>query len=223
MHPTLGDGLAVTKPAAHGFLCLEDPRMDGPEAKRWHDRSANPAPFTGEGPLADAVRSFHERFVELFEAHQPRLLRVLVRLSGEPELAADLIQEAFVRLYRRGALPEAPEAWLITVALNQFRNERATRSRRLRLLGPVADSAVADPPPSLEEASASVATQRKVRAALERLPERDQRLLVLRAEGYRYRDIATALEMNEASVGTLLARARRTFLAAYEEASHAPR
>ena len=197
--------------------------MDGPEARRWHSRAASQAALTGEGPLADATRSFHERFVELFEAHHPRLLRVLVRLSGEPELAADLIQEAFVRLYRRGSLPDAPEAWLITVALNRLRNERATRSRRLRLLAPLAAHAPQSDPPSLEEASASLAASRRVRAALEQLPERDQRLLVLRAEGYRYQDIAVVLEMNQASVGTLLARARRAFLSAYGEGCDAPR
>ena len=197
--------------------------MDEPEARRWHERPANPAASTGELPSAEAKQSFHERFVALFEAHHPRLLRVLTRLSGEAELAADLTQEAFVRLYRRGSFPDAPEAWLITVALNQLRNERATSRRRLRLLVPVADSAFVDPPPTLEQASDELATSRRVRAAFERLAERDQRLLVLRAEGFRYNEIAAALEMNEASVGTLLARARRAFLAAYEEKSDAPR
>jgi RNA polymerase sigma-70 factor (ECF subfamily) len=197
--------------------------MDGPEARRWRDGPANAMSLPSESPLPEATASFHQRFVELFEAHRPRLLRVLARLSGEPELAADLAQEAFVRLYRRGSLPDAPEAWLITVALNQLRNERATCKRRLRLLEPVAAAVHADPPPSLEDASATRATQRRVRAALERLSERDQRLLVLRAEGCRYRDIAAVLALNEASVGTLLARARRAFLAAYEEAPDAPR
>lgn len=42
-------------------------------------------------------------------------------------------------------------------------------------------------------------------------------MLLLRAEGYSYRDIASALELNEASVGTLLARAVRAFRAAWEE------
>jgi len=36
-------------------------------------------------------------------------------------------------------------------------------------------------------------------------------MLLLRAEGYSYRDIAHALHVNETSVGVLLARARRAF------------
>ncbi len=54
-----------------------------------------------------------------------------------------------------------------------------------------------------------------MRAAIDRLPERERRLLLLRAEGYSYRDMAAALDLNEASVGTLLARARQAFRECY--------
>ena len=64
-------------------------------------------------------------------------------------------------------------------------------------------------------------SRRDVRAALETLPERDRQILLLHGEGYRYREIALALRMNEASVGTLLARARRAFRDAYEEMTRA--
>ena len=46
-----------------------------------------------------------------------------------------------------------------------------------------------------------------MRRALGSLPERDQQMLLLRAEGYSYHDIASALGLNESSIGTLLARA----------------
>ena len=191
--------------------------MDRPEARRWINRAASQAARPGEDRLAEATPAFDVAFAALFEAHHRRLLRVLVRLSGDPELAADLIQEAFVRLYRRGSLPDSPEAWLVTVALNRLRNERATQGRRLRLLVPFAEPGPVSLPPTLAEASASLAAGRRVRAALDRLAERDRQLLVLRAEGYRYGEIAAALQIHEASVGTLLARARRAFLAAYGE------
>jgi RNA polymerase sigma-70 factor (ECF subfamily) len=55
-----------------------------------------------------------------------------------------------------------------------------------------------------------------VRRALDRMPERDCNLLLLRAEGFSYRDIAAALELNEASIGTLLARAKTAFRENYE-------
>jgi DNA-directed RNA polymerase specialized sigma24 family protein len=61
-----------------------------------------------------------------------------------------------------------------------------------------------------------------VRQALDLLPVREGALLLLRAEGYRYRDIAAALGLNEASVGVMLARARTAFRRVYEE-PHASR
>jgi RNA polymerase sigma-70 factor (ECF subfamily) len=163
--------------------------------------------------------SFDGRFAELFEAHFHRLYRYLDRLSGEPELAADLAQEAFVRLYERGSLPDALEAWLITVAMNLFRNAKSTRARRRRLLTvPRAEAVLSDPPALPGQAALVTDSAECVRAAIDRLPERERRMLLLRAEGYCYRDIAAALELNEASVGTLLARAKRAFREAYAEA-----
>lgn len=171
----------------------------------------------------EATLSFHDRFVGLFNAHFHRIYRYLDRLSGEPELAADVVQQAFVKLYGRGSLPDAPEAWLISVAMNLFRNEQAARSRRRRLLTPArGESAHSDPPPSPEQAAASEDSRRRVRSALDRLPERERRMLLLRAEGYSYRDIAAVLDLNEASVGVLLMRARSAFRTIYEEAFDAP-
>ena len=173
--------------------------------------------------MAEAKTSFHDRFVEVFDAQFHRLYRYLDRLSGERELAADVAQEAFVKLYQRGSMPDSPEAWLISVAMNLFRNEKSTRSRRLRLLTPArGEFVLSDPPPSPEENVSAKESRRQVRHALDRLPEREQRLLLLQAEGYSYRDMAVALKLNAASVGVLLARARRAFREAYEGTFDAP-
>jgi RNA polymerase sigma factor (sigma-70 family) len=162
---------------------------------------------------------FDEDFVQLFQAEFPRLFRYLDRLSGEPDLAADLAQESFVRLYRRGAMPDNPPLWLVTVALNQFRNERSTRSRRGRLLTAArAEATLAEPPPAPDQMSDSGGADERASAALRRMPPRDRELLLLKAEGYSYREIATALELNETSVGTLLARAKRAFREGYDAA-----
>lgn len=163
------------------------------------------------------TRPFQESFAELFEAEFHRLFRYLDRLSGEPELATDLAQEAFVRLYQRGAMPDRPEAWLITVALNLFRNARSMSARRRRLLTVWrAEAVVADQPLSPAQTTDAQESAEQVRAALSRLAPREQQLLLLCAEGYRYRDIAAALDLNEGSVGTLLSRAKRAFREMYE-------
>lgn len=140
--------------------------------------------------VSHSSRSFHDRFVALFYGQFHRLHRFLDRLSGDPELAADLAQKSLAKLYQRGSLPGRPDAWLITVALNLFRNARSTVSRRQRLVTVGRDRA---------------------RLALDQLPERERQLLLLMAEGMSYHDMATTLELNEASVGTLLARAKRAF------------
>ena len=163
---------------------------------------------------------FDHEFEQLFDNEFARVFRYLDRLSGEPDRAADLAQEAFIRLYRRGSMPERPIPWLVTVAMNLFRNVRTSQVRRARLLaGARAEMPVADPPglPDWDE-NDSV----RVRAALSALTERERELLLLRAEGYSYRDLAVALQLHEASIGTLLARAKRAFREAYGEGPHAP-
>jgi RNA polymerase sigma factor (sigma-70 family) len=91
-------------------------------------------------------------------------------------------------------MPDRPAAWLVTVALNLFRNAKSTRSRRRRLLTlSRAEAVLGDPEPSPAQAVVSREAGARVRQALERLPERDQRLLLLHAEGYSYRDLASAL------------------------------
>jgi RNA polymerase sigma factor (sigma-70 family) len=161
--------------------------------------------------------AFYQQFTELFEAHFQRLYRYLDRLSGDPELASDLAQETFVRLFRRGALPDVPEAWLISVALNLFRNEASSRARRGQLLTLARGAGIlGDATPSPEENAIAAESRERVRQVINRMPQRDRELLLLSAEGYGYREMAAALSLNEASVGTLLARARRTFRKCYE-------
>jgi RNA polymerase sigma factor (sigma-70 family) len=169
-------------------------------------------------------RSFDDRFVALFDEHYPRLLRYLDRLSQDPDVAADVAQDAFVRLYQRGSVPDMPGAWLVSVAMNLFRNVRTTRSRRLRLLTKARVAyAQADPAPAPDAGVEARETRARVRLALDRIPDRERRMLLLRAEGYSYREIAVALDVNERSVGTLLARAARTFSEGYGEGDDAPR
>jgi len=167
---------------------------------------------TRESRRGTALDSFEALFSEFFRRHSPRLTRSLDRLSGDPDLAADVVQEAFVRLYQRGSMPDAPDAWLISVALNLLRNFRSTGRRRERLLveSGQAEGEV-DPSPPADERVAADETRQRVRAAIDRMPERAGQLLLLRAEGYSYRDLAIALGLNEGSIGTLVARAKESF------------
>ena len=153
-------------------------------------------------------RSYAAEFERLFGEYHARLFGYIHRLCGEPDLAADIVQEAFVRLYRRGSAPDSVVPWLLTVAMNLLRNSRSQTARRRELLTAVRDVEPAESGPDvvvLEEERA------KVREALSRLSERDRQLLSLMAGGFTYREMAAACGLNEASVGTLLARAKRAF------------
>jgi RNA polymerase sigma-70 factor (ECF subfamily) len=175
-----------------------------------------------ESPGERGSRPYPELVREVHDAHYAFLFRYLDRLSGDRDLAADIAQEAFVRLFRRGALPDKPDRWLVTVALNLFRNERSTAGRRALLTARHASDLTPASGPSPAERFDAQRLQARVREALSRLPLRERELLLLRAEGYSYRDLAAVLELNEASVGTLLARAKRAFEGAYGKADHAP-
>jgi RNA polymerase sigma-70 factor (ECF subfamily) len=50
-----------------------------------------------------------------------------------------------------------------------------------------------------------------VRRALDALGPRDRELLLMREEGFSYREIAEAVGVSATSVGTLLARAQKRF------------
>lgn len=168
-------------------------------------------PPRGEG-------AFETRFAVLFESAYPSLFRYMHRLCGDYSLAADLTQEAFVKLYQRAALPDDPRSWLAAVANNLFRDERRRGARRQRLLaGQLPERTLGDAPAPPDQSSLDSERQRAVRDALDALPERDRQLLLLRYEGFSYAELARALDIPAASIGTILARARTAFQVAYAE------
>jgi len=168
------------------------------------------------------TRLFRDEFTRVFQAHFHRLYRYLDRLSGDPDLAADLAQEAFTKLYQRGSMPDEPGAWLATVATNLFRNAHGTRTRRNELLRAAPEAARFGDRAVEPAAAQNVEIARDVRRTLDRMPERERQLLLLRAEGYSYREMAVALGLNEGSVGTLLARAKQSFRELFEGKTDAP-
>jgi len=151
-------------------------------------------------------------FEAAFRQHWVAVYGVLVRLTGDPAAADDLALETFWRLWHRPpARHDNTAAWLYRVAVNLGYNAlRAARRRagyEARAGLAAAGAAPADPAASAERAEA----RDRVRAVLRALPARDARLLVLRQAGLSYDEIAAALRVAPGSVGTLLARAERSF------------
>ena len=157
-------------------------------------------------------------FEAAYKSHWAPLLRYVDRLVGDSDLAADVVQEAFVRLLEQTLPDEEVRRWLFTVATNLVRDDARMSVRRRRLLSErYGQTDLAHDP--LESPDRSVLRAERVaavRAALAQMPERDRRLLLMREEGFRYAEIAAVIEVAPGSVGTLLARALRRFTEALD-------
>ena len=140
----------------------------------------------------------------LFETHGGAVYRFAAVLVRHHQDAEDVVQETFLKLLHHlesGGELSNERGWIFTVAAHAARDRQRGRARWMAWL-PVHDGRVS--PPVLPDEDGRL---KSAREALRRLPERDRLLLVLRAQGLSYRDIAAAAGLNSASVGRLLARA----------------
>ncbi len=157
-------------------------------------------------------------FEAAYKSHWTPLLRYVDRMVGDADLAADVVQEAFIRLLEQALPDEEVRRWLFTVATNLVRDDARMSSRRRRLLAERYEQMdlAPDPAESPDEPVLRAERVAAVRAALAEMPERDRQLLLMREEGFRYAEIAEAIEVAPGSVGTLLARALRRFTEALD-------
>ena len=145
-----------------------------------------------------------EQARELFHEHGAAIYRFAAVLVRHHQDAEDVVQETFLKLLRhleaQGALSNV-RGWLFTVAAHAARDRQR---RRLRWTPWRAEHDGRVGPPLLPDEDGRL---KRARDSLRQLPERDRLLLLLRAQGLPYRDIAAAAGINPASVGRLLARA----------------
>jgi RNA polymerase sigma-70 factor (ECF subfamily) len=179
-------------------------------------------------------------FEELMLRYQSRVLTIFEHLVGSRDLAEDLTQEAFLRVFRarKSYVPGSKfSTWLFTIVNNVAANARRSRSRRreVHLVGHDSGPLGAHPLENLATAASGQMPARQVdkaemrdivRLALEGLNER-QRMAVLlnKFEGLGYAEIATAMEVSPQAIKSLLARARdslREVLDAYLQHGERP-
>lgn len=150
----------------------------------------------------------------LFQRLYPSLFRYLHRLTGDADIAEDVAQEAFVRLLRQSLTEPEVRPWLFTVAMNLVRDSARKVERRHRLL--TTAPALVTPTRMPDENVERSERIESVRLVLDRLPDRDRQLLLMREEGFKYEEIAAVVGVAPASVGTLIARAVRRFVDLYQ-------
>lgn len=96
---------------------------------------ASPTRDVTEGdPDAQAVVA---SFDEVFDAHYERLVRALTFVAGDREIAADAVQDAFVKAHlqwNRISRYDDPSGWVRRVAINRMHDERRRGRRKWRAL-----------------------------------------------------------------------------------------
>jgi len=162
--------------------------------------------------LSRHVEGDPDAFGTLFTRHRDRLWAVALRTLGDPEQAADALQEAMISAFRRAGSYRGDAAvttWLHRIVVNACFDQ--VRRNRVRAADPLPDdlddaaTQVAAPP---EPDPAEQLTERTaVLNALRRLPE-DQRhaLVLVDMEGY---SVAEAAELLGCAVGTVKSRCAR--------------
>jgi RNA polymerase sigma-70 factor (ECF subfamily) len=151
-------------------------------------------------------------FVEvLFGKHQIEIYAYLLRMLREPELAADLTQDAFIKAYRNYETLEKPEnarAWLYQIA-HRVALDEIRRRKIIRFLPWTGESPGAAP--SAERLVMDTRLSSDMQRALARIPER-QRAALLLAELHDLTglELAAALGVSHVAARALLTRARES-------------
>jgi RNA polymerase sigma-70 factor (ECF subfamily) len=166
-------------------------------------------------------------FDAFFTRHERPLYAYLVRLLGDEEVAVEIAQESFFRVWSHFAeiqYYERPEAWLYRVATN-------LAISALRRRQPIPLSQFLDPRHAHEDLGEPLDTvcadvldlerqtiQRDTIARiLRQLSKREQAALVLRAvHGFSHDEVAEILGISLLNARQILARARQRFRRLYD-------
>lgn len=181
---------------------------------------SNPTPAMSS-LSADSRKLSTQAFEELFLSTYPRLVAILRRMLGDPARAEEIANEAFLKLHNT-VLPPTIRAniagWLYRTAMNLGIDDLRARNRHT----PVAEEASraissSSQPENGLQVLLRTETQQRVRLVLSKLKPEWSQLLLLRASGYSYKEIAVQLDIPPTSVGTMLIRAEAGFEKCYLE------
>lgn len=183
-------------------------RLVPPEAKA-RDNQMNRKGFT------DA------RFDELFLAHYAQIAAILCRVVGDWGRAEELANEVFLKLYRR-PLPEISSGnvggWLYRTAMNLGIDALRSSARRKRYELAAAQHGLRSHAQETPfDNLARSENEQRVRAVLGDLKPEQAQLLILRASGHSYRELAGVFGVEPGAIGTRLLRAEAAFEKKYRE------
>ena len=147
----------------------------------------------------------------LFAKHHGEIYAYLLRMLREPELAADLAQDAFIKAYKNYETLEKPEnarAWLYQIA-HRVALDEIRRRKIIRFFPWTGESHGSAP--SAERLVMDANLSGDMQRALARIPER-QRAALLLAELHDLTgvELAAALDVSHVAARALLTRARES-------------
>lgn len=160
-----------------------------------------------------AVDKLEQRVVDMYDSLRLPVVRYLICLGLRPEDADEIVQETFLRVYKHlradGADPNL-RGWVFRVAHNLAINH----CKKQRGHQPLCDLencdevfGLADPSPSAEEVVLRKERMRRVVRAMQNLSTQEVQCVHLRAEGFRYREIAKIVGIGVSTVADSLQRA----------------
>ena len=174
----------------------------------------------GEPPdatlLQQHVQGDTDAFGQLFRRHSGRLWAVALRITCDPDDAADALQEAMISAFRRAADfrgEAAVTTWLHRIVVNASLDLRRRRAARPADSSAELDEVALPEPRQLPDGAAAADARLDVDAALRMLPPPQRAALVLvDMLGYSVADAAAILGVSEGTVKSRCARGRTRLL-----------
>ena len=153
-----------------------------------------------------------QRIIELYDLLRPPLNGYLYYLGLNTDQAEDVIQETFLRLVSRRSDRSKEDnlrAWIFRVARNLSMDVHRAQRRWSRSKADEPRSDIRDridPAPSPEQQVLFEERMRRFEQTFAQLTPKQRQCVLLRAEGFRYREIAISLGVSVQRVGELLQR-----------------
>ena len=169
-----------------------------------------------------AVKGDRSAFTALVELNQERLFASMIQVTGSPDEAEEVVQEAFIRAFMKLDTFQRNSqffTWLYRIAFNSALTRKRRKRARISLDHWRENNGleVADPSDAVDEPMLRKERVDLVRAAIEILSEDHRAILVLREMQERsYEDIAEILDISIGTVRSRLSRARNQLKATLE-------
>lgn len=173
--------------------------------------------------IRSVLRGNVNDFEKLVTAYEKNVYSLALRMVGDPEDAADMTQETFIKAYRslssfRG--DSKFSSWLYRIASNVCLDFLRSRSRHPQVSLNSSDEderttfELPDMSRNPEEQLMKKLSMEAVRRGLEQLPEQQRQILVLRElGGLSYAELARILGIEEGTVKSRIFRARKRLCA----------